>query len=141
MKDAIKAIFKVSIGFLTISLVYQFIISKDHSISNAISLLIDVENIKRLIILLILTGISYPLCKFLFDTFLEGVAGVIFLVSASTIVVCLLSPIGQLAWGQVILVIIGIPNIIASFIAETMGMDPIAVISLIMILYYFIFCG
>ena len=140
MKDAIKTIFKVSIGFLAISLVYQFIISKDHSISNAISLLIDVENIKRLIILLILTGISYPLCKFLFNGLLEGVAGIIFLVSASTLLVFLLSPIGQLAWGQVMLVIIGIPNIIASFIASTLGMDPIAVISLIMILYYFIFC-
>lgn len=141
MKDAIKAIFKVSIGFLAISLVYRFIISKDHSISNAISLLIDVENIKRMIILLILTGISYPLCKFLFDGLLEGVAGIIFLVSVSTLLVFLLSPIGQLAWGQVMLVIIGIPNIIASFIASTMGMDPITVISIIMLLYYFIFCG
>lgn len=94
-----------------------------------------------MIILLVLTSISYPLCKFLFDGLLEGVAGIIFLVSVSTIIVALLSPIGQLAWGSVILVIIGIPNIIASFIAITIGMDPITVICFIMLLYYFIFCG
>ena len=53
-----------------------------------------------MIILLVLTSISYPLCKFLFDGLLEGVAGIIFLVSVSTIIVALLSPIGQLAWGS-----------------------------------------
>ncbi|MGN0738990.1 MAG: hypothetical protein ACI4LX_02340 [Treponema sp.] len=143
MKDALKRIFKVSIGLLLIGWTYQFIVSENHSFSNAINLLVNlVSNPAKLVALLIFVGIGYLLFAFLFeDGIFTGIAGIIFIVGASILLSGLASMVvEQYAWGQVIIRILGIPTLVTAHVAAIVGIPVEPFLFIIFGLYYFVFC-